>query len=78
MTEDKRCMIDTNVLLYSIVDSCPKHKEARDYLTLLARNNVELCITFQIVREFLVVLTRGSVFESNFTVEEALIELESI
>jgi predicted nucleic acid-binding protein len=78
MMEDKRCMIDTNVLVYSIVDSSPKHKEARDYLTLLAENNVELCITFQIAREFLVILTRGNVFESNFTVDEALIELESI
>ena len=35
-------MIDTNVLVYSVVDSSPKHKEARDYLTLLAENNVEL------------------------------------
>lgn len=78
MMEDKRCMIDTNVLVYSIVDSSPKHKEARDYLTLLAGNNVELCITFQIAREFLVILTRGNIFESKFTVDEALIELESI
>jgi len=41
-------------------------------------NHAELCITFQIAREFLVILTRGNVFESNFTVDEALIELESI
>jgi predicted nucleic acid-binding protein len=35
-------------------------------------------VTTQILREYLVVLTRGDVFETTFTVSEALDELEAL
>jgi len=58
--------------------SNPWHQESRDWLAALIDGDVELCIIPQIVREYLVVLTRGEVFEQQFTPEEALDELEAI
>jgi len=78
MMDDKRCVVDTNVLVYSTVSSCPWHREARLWLAALVDKGIELCITPQIVREYLVVLTRGDIFERRFTPEEALSELEAI
>ena len=89
MMDDKRCleqsgeakrlfMVDTNVLVYSTVVSSPWYQEARQWLVALVSKGVELCITPQIVREYLVVLTRGDIFEQRFTPEEALGELEAV
>lgn len=71
-------MVDTNVLVYSTVAGCPRHRESRHWLAALQRRGVQLCISPQIVREYLVVLTRGNVFERQFTVDAALQELEAI
>jgi predicted nucleic acid-binding protein len=71
-------MIDTNVLVYSTVSSSPWHQEARARLTALFNEGIELCFTPQIVREYLVILTRSDIFEKRFTTEEALRELEAI
>ena len=78
MKVDKRCMVDTNVLIHSTVSSSPWHHEARNWLAELVDKGVELCITPQIIREYLVVLTRGGVFERRFTPSEVLNELEAI
>jgi len=71
-------MVDTNVLIYSTVSSSPWHQNAKQKLAVLYNNGIELCITPQIAREYLVILTRGSIFEQKFTPEEALGELNSI
>lgn len=78
MTDGKRCMIDTNVLVYSTISSSPWHQEARQRLTALVNDGIELCFAPQVAREYLVVLTRGDIFEKRFTPEEALGELEAI
>lgn len=71
-------VVDTNVLVYSTVDSSPHHQEARQWLAALHSQGVALCITPQIAREYLVVLTRGDIFEQRFTPEEALNALETM
>jgi predicted nucleic acid-binding protein len=68
-------MVDTNVLIYSTVISSPWHQDAKLKLVGLFNKGIELCITPQIVREYLVILTRGNIFEQNFTLEESLNEL---
>ncbi len=78
MMSDNRCMIDTNVLVYSTISSGPWHREARQKLITLVNAGTELCLTPQVVREYLVVLTRGDIFEKRFTAEDALGELEAI
>lgn len=78
MTEDRRCIIDTNVLIYSTVSGNPWYDEALNWLVDLHENGFDLCVTTQILREYLVVLTRASVFETSFTVDQAIQEIEAI
>ena len=68
----ERCLIDTNVLVYATVAGSPWYDEARRWLADLQRGGISLYITTQIYREYLVVLTRGEVFEQMFTPDEAL------
>ena len=70
--EDRRCVIDTNLLVYSTVKDNPWHDQSRRWLTALQDKGNRLCITTQILREYLVVLTRGAVFETAFSPEDAL------
>jgi len=78
MTPAERCLIDTNVLIYSTVSGNPWHQEARDWLTALHEAGVTLCVTPQILRECLVVMTRGTVFETDFTMDEVLTVLQAL
>lgn len=71
-------MVDTNVLVYATIDEAPRCEEARQWMTHLQEEGVRLCTTPQIYREYLVVLTRGLVFERSFTATEAVTALESI
>jgi predicted nucleic acid-binding protein len=64
------CMVDTNVLVYSTVSGNDWHQEARLWLSTLQETGVRLCITPQVLREYLVVLTRGSIFEKSFSVDQ--------
>ncbi len=73
-----QCMVDTNVLVYATINEAPKCEEARQWIARLQNKNIQLCTTQQIYREYLVVLTRGVVFERSFTVTEALTALERI
>jgi toxin-antitoxin system PIN domain toxin len=77
MTPDERCMVDTNVLVYSTVTGNPWHQHARGWLTALRGQGSVLCVSPQILREYLVVLTRGQVFEVRFTVEQAVGTVEA-
>ena len=56
--EDNRCMVDTNVLIYITVNHNPWYHVARQWLEGLFYKGLELCISSQIAREYLVVLTR--------------------
>ena len=66
------CVIDTNVLVYGTVSGNPWYLQARQWLSTLHDAGVRLCVTTQILREYLVVLTRGTVFERSFDTDQAL------
>lgn len=74
----ERCVVDTNLLVYATVSGNPWFQESRRWLTALQDKEIVLCVTTQILREYLVVLTRGAIFETTFTVEEAVNELEAL
>ena len=69
---DEWCFVDTNVLIYSTVTGNPWYEEARRWLISQVEMGTSLGGTPQILREYLVVLTRGTVFEVQFTVEQAV------
>jgi predicted nucleic acid-binding protein len=76
-TDAETCMVDTNVLVYSTVAGNDWHQEARLWLSALQDAGVQLCLTPQILREYLVVLTRGSVFEKSFSAEQVLAQMRA-
>jgi predicted nucleic acid-binding protein len=71
-TDADACIVDTNVLVYSTVSGNPWYQQARQWLSMLQDAGVRLCVTTQILREYLVVLTRGTVFERSFAVDQVL------
>ena len=71
------CLIDTNVLVYSTVSGNPWYRQARLWLSALQDAGVRLCVTTQILREYLVVLTRGTVFERTFDADQALAQVNA-
>jgi predicted nucleic acid-binding protein len=57
-----RIFIDTNVLVYAHVAESPRHESALSALKQLYETGVDSCISGQVLREFLVTLTRPKVF----------------
>lgn len=72
------CVVDTNVLIYSTVSNNPWHQQARQWLVVLQNEGRSLCVTTQILREYMVVLTRGTVFEQSFSIEQVLTQIEAL
>ena len=54
----KLALVDTNILLTATDRSRPEHTEARAVFSQALAAGVHLCITAQIIREYLVVATR--------------------
>jgi toxin-antitoxin system PIN domain toxin len=69
--------IDTNVLVAASVGAHPSHGVASAYLGRLTADGAPACISGQVCREFLVVLTRQPVEGRPFTVDEALATLDT-
>ena len=67
--------IDTNVLVAASVRAHPSHGVASAYLARLEADGAPACISGQVCREFLVVLTRQPVEGRAFTTDEALAAL---
>lgn len=57
--------IDTNVLVFATIPSSPMHRPALAALHAIALSGAETWISRQIIREFLVYLTRPGVFKST-------------
>lgn len=57
-TEDKRVLVDTNVLLAATDTSRERHSAARDFLDRGLAGEYRLFVVGQIFREYLVVATR--------------------
>lgn len=69
--------LDTNILVAASVAEHPSHAAAAALLAKLAAEQAPLCISHQVCREFLVVLTRKPVSGREFTVAEALQALDA-
>ena len=62
--------VDTNVLVYAAVPAAPLHDRARDALAAGAAEG-PLCLSRQVLREFLAVLTRPQVWARPITLAAA-------
>jgi len=78
MAAETSCVVDTNLLVYSTILGNPWYDQARRWLATLKSSRMDLCVTTQILREYLVVLTRGDIFEKSFTADQALTQVEAL
>lgn len=78
MMDVDACVVDTNLLVYSTVSSNPWHQQSRQWLATLQNEGLDLCVTTQVLREYLVVLTRGAIFEQSFSVDQVLAQIEAL
>jgi toxin-antitoxin system PIN domain toxin len=75
MTAD-RVLLDTSLLIAASVEEHPSHGASVAYLDRLADHRTPTCITPQICREFMSVLTRAAIGPRAFSVPEALQALQ--
>jgi predicted nucleic acid-binding protein len=69
--------LDTSLLVAASVGQHPGHLAAKSYLGMLARSQSPTCISPQVCREFMVVLTRQPVSGRTFTLTEAIAALDA-
>ena len=69
--------LDTSLLVAASVGQHPGHLAAKSYLVTLAANQTPTCISPQVCREFMVVLTRQPLSGRTFTVAEAVAALDA-
>jgi predicted nucleic acid-binding protein len=67
--------LDTSLLVAATVEVHPSHGAATVYIDAADAHGSPMCISPQICREFLVVLTRQPVSGRTFTLDEALTAL---
>jgi predicted nucleic acid-binding protein len=67
-----RVLLDTSLLVAASVEEHPSHAASKAYVEGLAGARTATCITPQICREFIAVLTRAAIGPRSFSVEEAL------
>ena len=70
MTVDS-LFVDTNILIYSLVQEMPLHQLSRSTLEKLLTEKIPLWISTQVVQESLAVLTRPNQFPQNISSADA-------
>jgi len=68
--------VDTNVLVYATQITSPYRDAARTALQHHSTGGARLCLSRQILREYLAVVTRPQLFASPITMAEALADIE--
>jgi len=69
-------LLDTSLVVAATVEVHPSHKAASEFIDELVSGPAQPCITPQVCREFLVVLTRQPVSGRVFSLNEAIAALE--
>ncbi len=77
-TKDARAFVDTNVLLRAMMPQMALHKQAEALVQKMWTDDVELWISRQVVREYLVQATHPNTFTPPLTIEQVLEQLETI
>lgn len=71
-TNGKSIFVDTNILTRATIDSAPLHAEARQVLDDLWADGHKLCISHQVIREYVANLTRPQIYSPAISMEVVL------
>ncbi|MBI4211132.1 MAG: type II toxin-antitoxin system VapC family toxin [Deltaproteobacteria bacterium] len=69
--EDKFCVLDTNVIVYALNQHSPQHPFVHQCMDQLKEKGYRFCITEQILREVLVVVTQSRNLQKPLDPESA-------
>jgi predicted nucleic acid-binding protein len=69
-----RVFVDTNIVVYASVPAAPLHLQALQKIQGLQQAGAELCISQQILREFLVTVTHAHTFAQPLSSAAAAVE----
>lgn len=78
MTTSGRAFLDTNILLRRMIEQAPLHQEAKQLVQDQYKAHVELWISRQVIREFIVQVTRPQSFMRPITMEELDFQLRTM
>ncbi len=70
--DDSALFIDTNILIYASIFESPFHELARNALKKAYQENRNLWISRQILREYLVVVTRPQLFTKPLSIDKTI------
>ena len=71
-TEDNTLFIDTNILIYATIAESPFHQAAREAIKIATQEKQTLWVSRQILREYLVIVTRPQSFDLPLSKEQAI------
>src|SRR5258708_26026029 len=77
MTGDK-AFVDTNILLRAMMPRMALHKSSEALIQSMWNNDVELWISRQVIREYLVQATHPATFNPPLTVLQVITQLETV
>jgi predicted nucleic acid-binding protein len=69
---DSRVFVDTNILVYSSLERFSLYEQANRRMSKLLAQKSEIWISRQVLREYLVTMTRPAIVSGSITLEEVL------
>ena len=78
MTKDAKAFVDTNILLRAMMTRMAFHAEAEALIQKMWADDVELWISRQVIREYLVQATHPNTFAPPLAVEQVIAQMEII
>lgn len=74
----KAAFIDTNILVYAVSSDSPFHSLAKKILEQKLKNEYELWISPQVIREYLVVMSRSEILMQRQTMKEVIRDFKKV
>lgn len=78
MTTGAKAFVDTNILLRAMIPRMALHTESEALIQKMWASDVELWISRQIIREYLVQATHPNTFKQPLIVEQVLVQMEVV
>jgi predicted nucleic acid-binding protein len=76
-TRSDLALVDTNVLIYSLLEADPHHKSARALIERAQDGKADLCVTPPVLSEFLSAITNPRQVTTPYSADEALTEIDA-
>ena len=77
MSADSLALVDTNVLVYAVDDGAPQHSAAKAFYDRAVAGDVALCVSPQILFEYVSVVTNAKRVMVPSTADEAWADVEA-